>query len=411
MYYGWVVVLIIGLTGIVQSAQGHPALGVFMKPMIDEFGWSRSSFTLGMTIGSFAGGFLALGIGPLLDRYGGRWILTFGSTIVGATLIFTAFISTLWQFVILQIIARAINMGLVALAMQVIIPKWFVRRRGRAVALGGTGGMLGNAVTPMYLQFFINRLNWRAAAGISGLIVWIIAIVPTAWFLRRSPEDLGLHPDGDPGQKSRNLITRLSGKSSNLEVTEVSYSLSMVVRQRSFYLLVIGFTLATAVGSSVNLHTIPYLSDQGLTSSTSVYIMATFSITGVLGSLLTGILVERVPIRAVLTVDFLLVATGFIILVSIDSPGAGYLWGGYAGFVSGGMFTLQSVIFADYYGRNSLATIRGVTSPMQMAANAFGPLLAAIVFDVTGDYLLIFGIYGLLMTLSAGCAFLARRPV
>ncbi|MQF82931.1 MFS transporter [SAR202 cluster bacterium AD-802-E10_MRT_200m] len=410
MYYGWVIVIVIGLTGIVQSAQGHPALGVIMKPMIEEFGWSRSQFTTGMTIGSFLGGFLAVGFGPLIDRYGGRWVLTFGSAFIGGTLVLTGFVLNLWQFVVLQILARAINMGLVALAMQVIIPKWFIKKRGRAVAFGGIGGILGNAITPVYLQFFINHLSWRFAVILSGFIVWIIAIIPTAFLLRRSPEDLCLKPDGDTVESKKTIISKAVGNSPDFETSEFSYSISMVVRQPSFYLLVIAFTLATAVGSSINLHTIPYLSDRGLTSTTSVYIMSVFSVTGVFGALAIGFLVERIPIRSVLTADFLLVASGFIILVSIDSPVAGFVWGGYAGFVGGGMFTLQSVIFADYYGRGSLATIRGVTSPMQMAANAFGPLLAAIAFDVMGNYLLIFGIYGLLMALSAGCAFLARRP-
>ena len=134
-YYGWVIVVVVALAGFTQSAETYPVLGVFLKPMTDEFGWSRSVFAGAMSIGTILGGFLALGIGPLVDRYGPRWILTFAFIILGATLALLGGITTLWQYYALQIIGRVMTMGVIAMAMQVIIPKWFVAKRGRTVAL------------------------------------------------------------------------------------------------------------------------------------------------------------------------------------------------------------------------------------------------------------------------------------
>ena len=79
IFYGWDIVFVVFLAGIVQSAQGHPALGVFMKPMTEDFGWTRGTFTAGMTIGSFLGGFLSIALGPMVDKHGGKWILFFGA--------------------------------------------------------------------------------------------------------------------------------------------------------------------------------------------------------------------------------------------------------------------------------------------------------------------------------------------
>ena len=91
-------------------------------------------------------------------------------------------------------------------------------------------------------------------------------------------------------------------------------------------------------------------------------------------------------------------------------PWNGGSLGGYAGFIAGGMQPLQIVIFADYYGRDSLGTIRGVMAPLTQSANAFGPLAAAIAFDLAGDYIIIFVIYGLLYVFSSTLIFFARRP-
>ena len=75
-------------------------------------------------------------VGPMIDRVGARWTLTASFTALGGTLVLMAFIDALWQFYLLQIIGRALTMGILALALGIVVPKWFVAKRGRAVALG-----------------------------------------------------------------------------------------------------------------------------------------------------------------------------------------------------------------------------------------------------------------------------------
>ena len=166
-----------------------PVLGVFLKPITEEFGWSRSLFTGALTLGTLLGGVLAIGIGPMIDRYGGRWILTISIIIVGSALILTSRINALWQFYLLQIIARMVGMGVIMLSLQVIIPKWFIAKRGRAVAIGQVGLTLGNVVTPLYAQLLVRVADWRAAAATAGGVMLALSILPTAILLRRRPED------------------------------------------------------------------------------------------------------------------------------------------------------------------------------------------------------------------------------
>ena len=136
IYYGWFIVATVFFVLMVTMG-ARVSLGVFVIPMSEEFGWSRSLYTGAMTIGTVLGGALALGIGPLLDRYGGRWALVVAFTVLGAIWVLMAAIQTLWQFYALQILARTIMIGVVGLGMGVIIPKWFIAKRGRALALSG----------------------------------------------------------------------------------------------------------------------------------------------------------------------------------------------------------------------------------------------------------------------------------
>ncbi len=409
-YYGWWIVFVVALAGLVQSSQGHPALGVFMKPVTEDFGWTRGAYTAGMTIGSMLGGFIAIAIGPMVDRHGGRWILTSATFVVGGTVILTSFVTTFWQFFVLQIIARTVNMGIVVLVMSVIIPKWFVRKRGRAVAFGSVGNMIGNAGTPLFVQYFISRLGWRSAAFILGSTVWVVTLVPIWFLLRRSPEDMGLLPDGESGDP-KEMVGRRGSSSTRPVRVEASLTVRQVLRHPSLYLLVTAVTLSMLVGSSVNLHTIPYLSDKGLSAGLAVIVMAVFSSTGAIGALTMGFVVERYTARLVLSAAFLLGAFSYIILLNVNGPAIAFLWAGYSGVVTGGMGTLTQVIYADYYGRGSLGAIRGLTSPAQMAANSVGPLAAALAFDSSGGYFSIFALYGVLMVAASFSTFLARPPV
>ena len=408
-YYGWVIVAVVALISFALSADSMPVLGVFMKPITEEFGWSRSLFTGALTLGTLLGGVLAIGIGPMIDRYGSRWILTISIIIVGSALILTSRINVLWQFYLLQIIARMVAMGVIMLSLQVTIPKWFIAKRGRAVAIGQVGLTFGNVVTPLYAQLLVRVADWRAAAATAGAVMLVLSILPTAIFLRRRPEDMGLLPDGASPESDINR-QHVSSATPQFPRSEVSLSVRQVVRLPSFYLLVLSFGLVMIAAPGTYLHLIPYLTDQDLSPGIAVTVMAVAAGSAALGSIGFGFLAERYSTRLLMSMDMVLMAGGFVFLLAADSPTLALLWGLYMGLVQGGIFTMQQVVLADYYGRETLGAVRGIVWPVQTTANAFGPLASALAYDINGSYSVIFGVFGFLSLLAALCVFLATPP-
>ena len=124
------------LVGFTQTAGTFNVLGVFMSPITAEFNWNRTTFAGAIGIGSLLGGVISPLIGPLVDRYGPRWALVIAFAIMGLTFGLMAWMTSLWHFYTLQVIGRMLNIGVVAVATSVIIPKWFIERRGRAVSTG-----------------------------------------------------------------------------------------------------------------------------------------------------------------------------------------------------------------------------------------------------------------------------------
>ena len=171
--------------------------------------------------------------------------------------------------------------------MGVLIPKWFVNKRGRAVAFTNMGNHLGTVVLPLLTQTLVNIRGWRTATIGQGLLVWIIAVLPALLFLRRQPEDLGLLPDGataDTGTSSQ------QGNNQRQANSEVSLSVREVVRLPSFYLLTLAGMLNFFAAAGLNLHLFPYLTDSGIDATIAATIITTWAIFGAIGSVAAGFL-------------------------------------------------------------------------------------------------------------------------
>ena len=410
-YYGWVIVVVISLGGFTQSAESYPILGVFLKPMTEEFGWSRTVFSGATLMGTLVGGVVAMVVGPMLDRLGARWTLTVAFAILGSTLILMAFINALWQFYMLQVIGRALTMGVLALALGVVVPKWFIAKRGRAVALGGLGQRIGNAVTPLYVQLLVSQGSWRLATAVAGLLMWTVSMIPVAIFMRRKPEDMGLLPDGVDPEEAQRLEDWYNSRPEQRPKQEVSMTREQALRHPSFYLLVVAFSLVFVAAPALNFHMIPYMTDKGISDGYAVAAAALLSICAGIGSLVTGFLSERITARRTLVGILVMMSIGYFGLLTVNVAWQAIVWGIYYGLSFGGMFILQQVIFADFYGRDNVGAIRGIVWPVQMVFNALGPFVASIAFDLLDSYTLIFTIFASLVMVAGVLMFLAKPPV
>jgi len=408
IYYGWVIVGVIALSGFANSAETLPVISVFLKPITEDFGWNRSVFTGAITVGTLLGGFFSIATGPVIDRYGPRWVLVIGFAILGALLISMAAISTLWHLYTLQVLARVIAMGAIGLTVTSVVPKWFVSKRGMAVAVSGIGERAGQTITPLYAQLLISNAGWRPALVVTGIVTWAVSIIPSLLFLRRRPEDMGLLPDGAVAEENLETSTQVAQQSARHR--DINFTVKEVVRLRSFYLLATGLTLISLPTNGLMFHLVSFLTDRDFSAGYAVTVLAVFSTGGAIGSMLFGMLVGRFNIRLILVGNYLLMGVGYIVLLTVHSATLGLAWGLIHGTLQGGSFMMQQVIFADYYGRHSLGAIRGITRPAQMATNALGPLVAAVAYDATSSYGLVFSVFTVVAILASVFIFSAIPP-
>ena len=403
-YYGW---LVAGAASGIQFANAATAIGiltVFVIPMSEEFGWNRTDVAGATSLGSVLGAALAPFSGRLVDRFGARVILVVGGLIVALGCLYLSTAQALAGFYVAFTAVRIADQGLIQIGASVSVGKWFLRRRGRAVGLVFFGGSVGVILIAPMTQFVIANWDWRAAWVALAAVMLCVGVIPAALFIRRQPEDMGLAIDGED---TRTLASRAA----DTRRDERRIPLGEIIRTPAFWVIIVSLFLASSAISGVGLHLVPHLTQQGLSPTAAVAAVSVMSVAGAVAALASGLLAEKVSVKLLLTLAYLLGAASMWTLIHADTLTETYLFAVMQGFLGTSVNTLAPIMWASYYGRRTLGGIFGMSRAAQVFGFAVGPLVSAIVFDNTGSYRGAFIALALVAILASLLLTAANRPV
>ena len=409
IYHGWLIVACSFITNAVVFGAGTASFSVFMTPMTQALGWSRATFTGAVTLQSLLNLIVAPISGMIVDRFGPRLVMVFGACVATVCYMILGHITEPWQFYIVY--AGAVSLGLHemgSLITSVVVSKWFIRKRGRALAFMATGNNVGSIVFAPFSAYLIDTLGWQAAWAVLGLCIAVLVLPPTIAIMRRTPEDMGLLPDGDlPATAAVSATDR--GTPPPPRRTEVDWTLREALHTPALWLMVVSTNLS-ALAFASSIHLVPYFQDIGLPLQTATFVFALNHISGFTSKLVWGFIAEHVPVRYCLMGNYLGRALGLIILVFGGGVWRAYGYAVISGILSNAFPSLQPQAWADYYGRAFLGTIRGVLTPFSLMASIGGPLFAAFVFDKAGSYDLAFNVFTVTLIIAAVVLYFAPPP-
>ena len=409
LYYGWVIVGTMFIVSLAQTAQYNPAMSIFLKPITEEFGWSRTTFSSAIAIGGLVGALLAVIVGPILDRRGPRTLTFVAFLLMGMVTMALSSVSEIWHLYAIIVTNRALITGLLSIVAGVAVSKWFIRRRGRAMSFAVTGLRFGQAIVPPYTTFFVLRTGWQSAAIALGAFIWILTLIPVILLLRRQPEDMGLRPDGDlprngDGEAGSDQLAAFT------DAGEVSFTLAQALRTPAFYLILFATSgLAFNIGG-LNFNLFPFLTDQGISEAEAAGILTTWSLIGAVGSLGAGFIAERLHVRFVMAIAFAVATGGVVALIFTDDLPTALVFAFIHGLSFGALPMLMQLVWADYYGRRHQGAIRGFVTPFQVIVQAGGPIAGTLVFDLMDTYIPAFALFGAIYVVCA-IAMLLAKPV
>ncbi|MEK7681777.1 MAG: MFS transporter, partial [Chloroflexota bacterium] len=251
--------------------------------------------------------------------------------------------------------------------------------------------------------FIITSYDWRWAWVALGVIVWVLAVIPTALLIRRRPEDVGMLPDGD-------VSTGPVSVSVSAAELEMTYTLNEAMRTKTFWMLAGISGIFYMVVGAANLHQLPHMLDVGVPPTLAVGALSLISLCAGLGTVTWGFLVDRLGPRRCLVINYIIATLSMIALVMTKDTVMAYVYAVLYGFSLGGGTPLLLVAWANYYGRGALARIRGVTTFSNQVLNAFGPALAGILYDMNHSYTIPFLLFAVAYAVAVGFAALAKPP-
>ena len=198
IFYGWWIVAAAVLLQFIFLSVSQSTVSVFLRPVVEELDWQVWQFTLGSSLAVLAGALSGVIVGRVVDQRGPRLPVLGGALVSAICLFGLGRQSDLRLFWILHLLAGFIGWTLFGpLVVNTTINKWFMRRRGWALAIGSSGISLGGLIAPYAMTLVVDSMGWRNGYLFQALFVLAIA-APVALLMRRAPEDVGLRPDGEP---------------------------------------------------------------------------------------------------------------------------------------------------------------------------------------------------------------------
>lgn len=410
LFYGWYIVAVAVVGQFVSAGVQAYGIGVFLKPMTEDLDWSRQSFSTVQTVTVAVGGIVALFLGGIIDRRGPRVLMLIGGIITGGSLVATSFVTELWQFYLLRGVGQAIGLAMVGnLVVNVTVSKWFVARRGMAVAIASIGISLGGVIMTPLVTWWVDSFGWERAWVLLGFMVWLL-VLPSAFIMRRTPEDHGMMPDGMSVEEARAYAAQTRRASA---ATEVQWTRQQAIRTLTLWLIILGYGSATLGLGALLFHMIPFLTDSGFSEGEAAFLFAVFSWSALLCKFVWGPLMDRYHARTLSALGFAISAASIAALVAAGETG-----GTVAvmvaliayGFGIGGIAPLQETVWASYFGRAHLGEIRAVAMPFTILFSAGGPLLGGFLFDQTGSYNSAFAVFAAFSGLAFLALMVARAP-
>ena len=405
-FYGWVIVVIVVLAGILAAGVSNITMAVVLKPISDDLGWSRSLTAAALTMGALFGGALSPLFGPLADRMGPRLLLPAGGAVVGLLAIGVSLSTEPWQFYATFVPARALTefllCGMIAFTA---VANWFYIKRPRVMGVVAMATPLGSAALSLVYQFFVTNYGWRSAFLALGIALWTLVVIPGLIFLRRQPEDLGLLPDG-AAHAPPNAPVRAEAPND----VEYSWQRADAIRTATLWLLVISAFLSAIGTGGVAFHMAAYMTDGAFAPAFAASVVSVMALSGALGNGVWGALAERFHPRRLNVAAMLVAAVSVALLMQVRSAPTAYLFALLFGINARGAAVLTQVLVARYFGRASFGAISSILDPFHKGGLGLGALFAAIAFDYYGSYRTIFMIFLCSYVVSAVFIFLARKP-
>ncbi len=400
IYYGWFIVATTFFV-IMVTMGARNGVGVFVLPMSEEFGWSRSLISFAGALGILVNGISQPFLGNAYDKFGGRKLILWGVlaiglmvTLLSLTFHFLYFLLIFGVFMAIAMSAGSITTG------AALVSKWFQRKRGTAISITSAGASVGGLILVPFTTYLIILIDWRLTWIVLGLMILLLVFPVAFLMLRNHPEEMGLLPDGEE-ESADGRSTRPQRAVGPLEVDEWRHAFrTPPMWQLCATYFVCGFTTLIMA-----FHFVPNAVEEGFSKGTAASAFGLLSAMNTVGVLVVGPLADKWGNKNLLGFVYAIRSLGYVCLVFL--PGQWGLW--FFAVVGGSSWIatvpLTTALTADVYGLKRVGTLTGMVFLSHQVGGSIGIQFGGIMRDLTGSYDVPFIVAGILLVFASIISF------
>lgn len=392
---GWTM---LGISAAAQcmSAPGQSySVAAFKDPMQIGLGISETNYSLAYGFATVISGLSLPYFGRLIDRLGARRLLPIIALLLGGACVCMSLTTGLGSLYLGFSLVRSLGQGALTLVSVWLVGEWFARRRGFATALAGLGGSVSVMFFPLMNGWLIAHFGWQTGWLALAALVWGVLLVPSMFFVRDRPEDLGLLPDGDDprstGDPSNGATTvapaaRDVEKAAEPETTSHGWVVADVLRDTTFWKLLAVPATSGMVGTGLIFHAVSLLGSRGVSAGWALALISFQAAIATIAALGVGWLTDRYPSRYLLAAAMLLLTTSVGIVLVMPWTVLALVYATMLGLHGSILRSTGMVVWMTYYGRAHQGAIRGVAMAVMILGAALGPLPLALSADWFSSY-------------------------
>ena len=366
VFYGWVIVGV----GIVVTCVGFGAmatLSVFLQPMAETMGWSRTGVATAALLNFLCMGVGAFMWGALSDRYGTRAVVLCGGALLGLGMVVASQATTLWQFQLLFGTIVGLAAGSFYAPMTATTTRWFTRNRSLAVALVSAGLSFGSTLMAPLARWLITTYDWRTAMLLLGDVVWLI-VIPAAFLVRNPPAAT---------TPAAMATTAVAGR----ELT-----IGEVMRTPQFAAIALTHFACCAAHSGPIFHMVTHAIDRGVPTMAAATVLSAAGLASLSGKIVCGLFADRIGAKRTLVAGLALQAAAISLYLFTAGLASFYALALMFGFAYGGVMPLYAILVREYFGERIMGAAFGAVSVAATLGMALGPWLGGALYDSLGSY-------------------------
>jgi MFS family permease len=387
LFYGWIVVGV----GIVVSCIGVGtmlSLGVFLQPISEATGWSRTGISTAALLNWLCMGIGSFLWGALSDRFGTRAVVLSGGLLLGAGVVTASRAASLGQFQIFFGVLVGLAAGSFYTPLTATTTRWFTKNRSLAVALVSAGLSLGSTIMGPLARWMTTSYDWRTAMLVIGDLAWLL-IIPAALVIREpaAPRP-GTAAGGEGGE----------------------FTVAQALRTPQFAAIALTNFACCAAHSGPIFHMVTHAIDHGIPVMAATTVLSVAGLASLSGRIICGLMADRIGAKRMLLIGLALQAVSVSLYVFTRDLAGFYAVAVMFGFAYGGAMPLYAIIVREYFGARIMGTVFGAVGAVATLGMALGPWVGGWLYDSLGSYFWLYmGSFGIGLG-AVAIAFTFRPP-